>query len=170
MSLANQGWVLDGMANKLLNLSRRDEGWAGLMEGADRDHYFRSDRRRSLCGGVVVLSAIGALTESGGKMSCCRACNDRHLAELERIAALEPARCEVHPGWEPRGGKQKRHFFGEAAVPGAIRTSLCNNAILLHSLRGLRPGYEVREHNCSTCWNMARRGVLFVPLKRPPTR
>lgn len=158
------------MADKSLNLSNRDEGWAGLLEGASRDHYFRSDRQRSLCGGVIVLSSTGALTESGGNKSCCRACNDLHATEVKRIAALHLAHHEGQSGWEPRGGKHKRHFFAPAEDPQAIRTSLCCNVILLRSLRWLQPGYEFHQRKCSACWRIARRGVMFEPQRSPPGR
>ena len=147
------------MTYSLLNL-RRNEGWAGLAEGARRDHYFRSDRQHSLCGGVIVLSAIGALTPIGGNKSCCRSCNDLHASAMKRIAALLPERPEEQPGWVPRGGTQKRHFFGLAASPQAVRTSLCRNAILLRSINNLRPGYDFNRHNCFACWQISRRGVV----------
>lgn len=158
------------MADNSLKLLRPDEGWAGSREGASRDHYFRSDRRRSLCGGVIVLAAIGALTKIGGNKSCCRACNNLHSAELKRIAALGPAGPDELPGWEPRGGTQKRHFFGLAEGPHSIRKSLCRNAILLRSLHGLQPGYELHQARCSACLRIARRGVIFDPPRLPPGR
>lgn len=160
--------MLADMAEKLLILSHRDEGWAGLQEGASQDHFFRSDRLRSLCGRVVVLSSIGPLTESGGNKSCCRACNDLHSAEMRRFASLRPACPHERHGWEPRDGTKKRHFFGLAAGPKAIRASLCRNAILVRSVHRLQPGYEFGQYRCSGCRQIALRSVIVDPSRLPP--
>lgn len=151
------------MATRLRIGLPRDEGWAGLLEGADRDHYFRSDRQRSLCGQVVVLSSVGALTKDGGNKSCCRACKDLHLAQLSRLTAQASAANREQPCWEPRGGKNKRHCFSLPGTPTGIMRSLCGNAILLPSLQSLLPGLAMRVDQlvCPSCTHLARRDVIF---------
>lgn len=148
------------MAKGLGIVAPRDSGWAGLLEGASKQHYFDKNLRRSLCGKVSILSAIGSLTEIGGDKSCCRGC-------MVQFESHRSTKIIEDGGWEPRGGTHKRHCYVRTDAPGP-RTSLCGNAILLPELGYVSPGIglDFDESECPACTFLVRQQIVFAITSR----